>query len=135
MIIQEELNNLGRGTEAGLEQLLEGGREIFHQALAGSQGENGESACDLKVSTRGFLPSAEVIHQEQVRSEVLGQDNRVAFTGVKMRQTRVGGEHPLINLQPIGAMTDPGSDLGWGNLSLEFKEHGGWNDDASVQGL
>ena len=30
--------------EAGLEQLLEGGGEIFHKAPVGSQVENGESA-------------------------------------------------------------------------------------------
>jgi hypothetical protein len=39
--VQEELNNLGRGAESGLEQLLEAGWEILYQPSAGGQVENG----------------------------------------------------------------------------------------------
>jgi len=69
---------------------LEGRRKIFHKAPPGSQVENSEGTSDPEISTRGFLSPAEVIHQEQVRSKVLGQNYRVALTRVKMRQGRIG---------------------------------------------
>ena len=62
--------------------MVKGGREICHQTPAGSQVENGESSCDSEISARRFLPSAEIIHQEQIRCEGLGQKNRIPFTGI-----------------------------------------------------
>ena len=70
--------------------MLQDGGEIFNKPATSSNIENRQGTRDLQIPPHSFSAPAEIVHQQQVCFEVLGQDDRVVLASVKMRQTRVG---------------------------------------------
>jgi hypothetical protein len=123
-MIQQKLAYPRRSAEACLQQLVDRRWGILDKPAASAKIEDGEGARDVKAPARRFLPPADVIHQQYICPEALGQDDRVVLASVQVRQSWVDREGSVVNFESNGASCGPRFYFWRGSLALEFREPG-----------